>query len=119
MNFPLHQEKVANQQIYKERLTALHPDGRFGIHHKQKVRLTEQQYFCKRILHKDQRFSKSPGYIFAAAAYNKQKQLASKAIISFMRGRKSQSTDGTKQYQLDDAFTTFDGISTGKKLNMT
>ena len=32
-----------------------------------------------------------------------------------MRGRKSQSPEGTKQYHLDDAFTTFDGISNTPK----
>ena len=39
----------------------LHPDGRFGLHQKRKVRLTDQQYFGLRILNKDKRFSKSPG----------------------------------------------------------
>ena len=46
----------------------LHPDAKFGLHHKRKVRLTDQQYFGQRILNKDQRFSKSPGYTFAVAA---------------------------------------------------
>ena len=67
---------------------ALLPDGKFGLHFKRKIRLTEQQYFCQRILHRDTRFAKSPGYIFAAAAYIEQKQLTSKANISFMRGKK-------------------------------
>ena len=69
-----------------------------------------------RILHRDTRFSKSPGYIFAAAAYIEQKQLMSKANISFMRGRKNATAKGAPQYELDDAFTTFDGIkNTGKR----
>ena len=34
----------------------LHPDGRFGIHHKRKTKLTDQQYLGERILHKDDRF---------------------------------------------------------------
>ena len=63
------------------------PDGKFGLHFKRKVRLTEQQYFCQRILHKDGRFARSPGYIFAAAAYIEQKQLMRQANISFMRGK--------------------------------
>jgi hypothetical protein len=94
---------------------ALHPDGKFGLHHKRRVKLTEQQYFCQRILHEDQRFSKSPAYTFSAAAYIEQKQLTSKANISFMRGRKSVSTEGTAQYHLDDAFTTFDGVTNTPK----
>ena len=48
---------------------ALHPDGKFGLHYKRKVRLTDQQYFGQRILNQDPIFSKSAGYIFAAAAY--------------------------------------------------
>ena len=72
---------------------ALLPEGKFGLHHKRKVRLTEQQYFCQRILHTDGRFSRSPGYIFAAAAYIEQKQLTSKANISFMRGGRSSTTE--------------------------
>jgi hypothetical protein len=94
---------------------ALHPDGRFGLHHKRKTKLTDQQYFCQRILNQEQRFSKSPGYIFAAAAYIEQKQLTSKANISYMRGRKNESTDGKAEYNLDDAFTTFDGIKNTPK----
>ena len=30
-----------------------HPDGRFGLHHKRKVKLTDQQYFGQRILNED------------------------------------------------------------------
>ena len=94
---------------------ALLPDGKFGLHFKRKVRLTEQQYFCQRIVHRDTRFSRSPGYIFASAAYIEQKQLMSKANISFMRGRKSMATEGTAKYELEDAFTTFEGIKNTPK----
>jgi hypothetical protein len=89
---------------------ALHPDGQYGLHHKRKGRLTDQQYFGQRILNRDLRFSKSPGYIFAAAAYVEQKQLVSKANISFMRGRKT-CNNGVNEYGLDDAFTVFEGIN--------
>ena len=89
---------------------ALHPDGQFGLHHKRKKRLTDQQYFEQRLLNKDTRFCNSPGYIFAAAAYIEHKQLSSKANISFMRGKKSTNAEGARQYELDDAFTTFDGV---------
>ena len=85
-------------------------NGKFGLHYKRKVKLTDQQYFCQRILNHDKRFSESPGFIFGAAAYIEQKQLASRANISFMRGQKTTKTDGTTQYNLDDAFTTFEGI---------
>ena len=93
----------------------LHPDGRFGLHYKRKIRLTDQQYFAQRILNEDLRFAKSPGYIFAAAAFIEKKQLMSKANISFMRGRKSMSDEGQIQFDLDDAFTTFDGVKNTPK----
>ena len=50
-------------------------------------------------------------FIFSAAAYIEKKQLMSKANISFMRGKKSINEDGVYQYNLEDAFTTFDGIT--------
>ena len=93
---------------------SLHPDGQYGLHHKRKGRLTDQQYFGQRILNKDLRFSKSPGYIFAAAAYVEQKQLSSKANISFMRGRKI-CNNGVNEYELEDAFTVFEGIKNTPK----
>ena len=34
-----------------------------------------------------------------------------KANISFMRGQKSFNKEGTLQYKLEDAFTTFDGVT--------
>ena len=89
---------------------ALHPDGKYGLHHKRRKKLSDQQYLGQRILNSDLRFSKSPGFIFAAAAYIEQKQLTSKANISFMRGRKTVSKEGMQQYELDDAFTTFEGV---------
>ena len=92
----------------------LHPDGQFGLHHKRKVRLTEQQYFAQRILNQDPRFSKSPSYIFAAAAYIEQKQLSNKANISYMRGKKA-TINGITEYDLDDDFTVFEGIKNTPK----
>ena len=88
---------------------SFHPDGKFGIHHRRKVKITDQQYFTQRILNKDERFSRSPGYIFNTASYLEQKQLSSKVNISFMRGQKT-SQNGIAEYELDDAFSVFDGI---------
>ena len=93
---------------------ALHPDGQNGLHQKRKVKLTDQQYFGQRILNRDLRFSSSPGYIFAAAAYIEQKQLASKANISFMRGKKT-SNNGINEFELEDAFTVFEGVKNTPK----
>ena len=94
---------------------ALHPSGRFGLHYKRKTKLTDQQFFAQRILNEDDRFSRSPSYIFSAAAYIEQKQLSSRANISFMRGKKHQTSEGKSEYTLDDAFTTFEGIKNTPK----
>ena len=124
VNYFFHLLRGIIQQIFKMKKTgiwdikswpALLPDGKFGLHFKRKVRLTEQQYFCQRIFHKDKRFSRSPDFIFAAAAYIEQKQLMSKANISFMRGKKNVNAEGATKYELDDAFTTFEGIKNTPK----
>ena len=94
---------------------ALHPDGKFGLHYKRKVKLTDQQYFGQRILNKDLRYCKSPGFIFAAAAFIEQKQLASKANISFMRGKKTVNKEGVTQFDLNDAFTVLEGVKNTPK----
>ena len=94
---------------------ALHSDGKYGLHYRRKIKLTDQQYFCQRILNEDLRFSNSPGYKFGAAAYIEKKQLMSKANISFMRGKKTFDNEGRPEYDLDDAFTTFDGVSNTPK----
>ena len=94
---------------------ALHPDGRFGLHFKRKVKLTDQQYFGQRILNEDLRFCKSPSYIFGSAAYIEKKILNSHANISFMRGRKTVNSEGKPQYDLEDAFTTFEGVTNTPK----
>ena len=94
---------------------ALHPDGKYGMNYTRNVRLTDQQYIGQRILNKDQRFSKSPGYIFASAAFIEQKQLSNKANISYMRGKKSLNKDGLAQFDLNDAFTVLDGIKNTPK----
>ena len=65
----------------------LHPDGKYGISYPRKIRLTDQQYFIQRILNQDPRLSRSPGYIFAAAAYIEKKQIEGRYGISFKRGR--------------------------------
>ena len=94
---------------------SLHPDGNFGLHHKRKIKLTDQQYFNQRILNADLRFSNSPSYKFGAAAYIERKQLNSRANISFMRGKKSLNDKGIPEYDLDDAFTTFEGVKNTPK----
>ena len=93
----------------------LHPDGRFGLHFRRKIKLTDQQYFGQRILNEDLRFAKSPSYIFGSAAYIEKKILISHANISYMRGKKTVGNDGKPQYDLEDAFTTFEGVKNTPK----
>ena len=83
-------------------------------HSSRKVRLRDQQFFVQRILNQDLRFANSPGYIFAAAAYIEQKQLASKANISFMREKKIVN-NGVNEYEMNDAFTVFEGVQNTPK----
>ena len=43
-------------------------DGSNAKDEDRKTRLTDQSYFIQRILNKDQRFARSPAYIYAAVA---------------------------------------------------
>ena len=88
----------------------LHPDGKFGRDHKRKVKLTHQQYFLQRILNKDNRFAKTPGYVFAAMSHVEAARLRSNANLSGYRGKKTTEGDGQTSYVLKDPFSVFDGI---------
>ena len=65
----------------------LHLDGKFGRDHKRKVKLTTQNYFQQRILNVDQRFAKTPGYIFAAMSHVEAQRLRSNANLSGYKGK--------------------------------
>ena len=88
----------------------LHPDGKFGRDHKRKVKLTPQQYFLQRILNKDDRFAKTPGYVFAAMSHVEAARLRCNANLSGYRGKKTTEGDGQTSYVLKDPFSVFDGI---------
>ena len=64
----------------------LHPDGKFGRDHQRKVKLTVQNYFQQRILNVDQRFSSTPGYVFAAMSHVEAERLRSNANLSGYKG---------------------------------
>jgi hypothetical protein len=70
---------------------SLHPDGKYGLHHSRKIKLSDQKYLVQRIRNKDRRFEENPGYVFAAASYIEKKQLQSNANISFSRGKKKKA----------------------------
>ena len=68
-----------------------HPDGNNNLHQKREVKLRDQYYFAQRLKNKDSRFRKDPGYLLAAAANIKKKQLQRNVNLSFRRGKKVSS----------------------------
>ena len=94
---------------------SLHPDGKYGLHHKRSVHLSDQKYFVQRIRNKDRRFEENPGYVFAATSFIEKKQLQNNANISFSRGRKTRTEDGDQIYTLNDPYTVFDKVKNTPK----
>ena len=90
----------------------LHPDGKYGLNEKREitVKLTDQSYFKQRIRNKDSRFIDNKPYLYSAVAYVERKQLQNNINLSYTKGKKSISADGTIQYELDDAFQVFENI---------
>ena len=72
----------------------LHLDGKFGRDHKRKVKLTTQNYFQQRILNVDQRFARTPGYIFAAMSHVEAQRLRSNANLSGYKGKRTMEEGG-------------------------
>ena len=89
---------------------SLHPDGQFGMDHDRDVPLSSQKYFQQRILNKDSRFAKTPGYIFAAMSYVEAERLRSNANLSGYQGKKIEHEDGQVSYSLKDPFSVLAGI---------
>ena len=46
-----------------------HPNGKYGLHHERKFRLSPVYYFNQRLLNADERFSKDICYLFMASYY--------------------------------------------------
>ena len=65
------------------------PDGKFGRDFKRKVKLTNQNYFQQRILNVDERFAKTPGFIFAAMSHVEAERLRANANLSGHRGQRN------------------------------
>ena len=70
------------------------PDGKFGLDWKRRVKLTRQNYFQQRILNVDQRFAKTPGYIFAAMSHVEAERLRSNANLSGYKGKRTVEEGG-------------------------
>ena len=74
------------------------------------MRLTDHCYFIQRILNLDQRFARSPAYMYAAVAYIEKKQLQRNINISGTRGKRVESNDGGITYELEDGYTVLDDV---------
>ena len=86
------------------------PDGSNGKDQERKTKLTEQNYFIQRVLNRDQRFARSPAYIYAAVAFLEKKQLQRNINISGTRGKKVEQKDGGITYELEDGYTVLDDV---------
>ena len=94
LSFAPGEGKVPENILTSENWDALafpmkHPDGQFNLHHRRKVKLSEQYYFVQRIRNKDPRFRLDPGYLFASTAYIEKKQLQRNINVSSMWGKQS------------------------------
>ena len=86
------------------------PDGKFGISHERKVKLTKQNYFQQRLLNVDDRFAKTPGYLFGAMSVVEAERLRSNANLTGMKGKRNVGPGGHVTYQLEDPCTVFEKI---------
>ena len=93
----------------------LHPDGKFGMDFPRKVILTRQKYFNQRILGKNEKFAKTPGYVFGATSYVESQRLRSNANISGYRGKKETDEEGKVSYNMKNPFTVFDKVKNTPK----
>ena len=51
------------------------PDGKYGLHHDRVRRLPDQYYFIQRICNVNDKFARSPAYVYAAVAHTELKQI--------------------------------------------
>ena len=87
----------------------LFPDGKFGKDYKRTKKLTAQEFFQQRILNKDDRFSKNPGFCFAAMSYVEAERLRSNANLTGMKGKRVEGTGGIS-YEVGDPCTVFEKV---------
>ena len=86
------------------------PDGKFGLSHERKVKLTRQNYFQQRLLNVDDRFAKTPGYLFGAMSMVEADRLRANANLTGMKGKKNMGPGGHVTYQLEDPCSVFEKI---------
>ena len=85
------------------------PDGKFGLDHKRKIKLTKQQYFAQRLLNRDDRFAKNPDYLFSAMSVVEADRLRSNANLTGMKGKRKVGPGGP-WIQVDDPCSVFEKI---------
>ena len=86
------------------------PDGKFGLNHVRKVKLTRQNYFHQRILNVDDRFAKTPGFIFGAMSLVEAERLRNNANLTGMKGRRNVGPGGQVTMDLGDPCSVFERI---------
>ena len=115
LNFSPAEGKVPENFLYQKdwdikSWPTLHPDGKFGMDHRRKVKITRQNYFGQRIMNKNKKFAKTPGYVFGATSYVESERLRNNANISGYRGKKDTDEEGKVSYNIKDPFTVFDKV---------
>ena len=86
------------------------PDGKFGLSHERIVKLTKQNYFQQRLLNVDDRFAKTPGFLFGAMSVVEAERLRANANLTGMKGKRNVGAGGHVTYQLEDPCTVFEKI---------
>merc|ERR1711989_78250 len=86
------------------------PDGRYGLHEKREVRLTDQNFFVQTICNMEKKFAKTPSYVYAAVAYIELKQIMRNLGMQGRHGKEVIGEDGKRTLQWEDAFCVLDNV---------
>ena len=86
------------------------PDGRYGLHEKRAVRLTDQNFFVQTICNMERKFARTPSYVYFAVAYIELKQIMRNLNMQGRRGKEVIGEDGKRTLHLDDAFCVLDNV---------
>ena len=80
------------------------------MHYEREVKLSDQYYFLQRIYNKNDKFARSPAFVYAAVAHTELKQIQRNMNVSFSRGKEISNEDGIKTLKVDDPYTVLDDI---------
>ena len=93
----------------------LYPTGQNKMFQEREIKLTPQQFLTQRFKNKNTRFVQCTPYVFASAAYLEEKQMERNIGVSFRKGKVNVSTDGSKTYKLEDAYSVLDDVKSTPK----